>query len=237
MKEEYLFELEVQTAVKTFLTYGDSDESFEYQNLRQNTLMTSYANLCTEAKEIITSTKTHMLETERFAFKEFGAAYFDEPIEKPEIKLSEEERLATEIEVQAAVKAFFKNGDTRLYRFLGKEDFFKSYAMICDNARRILIKERKQSILREQKSEQVLGNKDSIASTLQNPTSPAIETEVAESVDFYMEHNDTNYKILSEDEFFKEYGKNSYDARRLAVSARIASSSQDQTINIVINTN
>lgn len=109
--------------------------------------------------------------------------------------------------------------------------------MICDNARRILIKERKQSILREQKSEQVLGNKDSIASTLQNPTSPAIETEVAESVDFYMEHNDTNYKILSEDEFFKEYGKNSYDARRLAVSARIASSSQDQTINIVINTN
>lgn len=220
MGKEYAFELEVQGAVKTFLTIVDSDESFEYQNIRQSAIMDVYAELCNEARIIIGESKTHMMETERKAFQEFSAGYIEELDEINNENLSPSEIVAQEIETLGAVKSFFKRGDTRLYRFLGKEDFFKNYAMLTDNARRIILKERKHSMVREQTSEQFFGNGTPPAFEMRMPFSPAIETEVAESVDCYLEHDDCNFKTLSEEDFFREYAKRSYEARKLAVEKR-----------------
>lgn len=230
MGKEYAFELEVQGAVKTFLTIVDSDESFEYQNIRQSAVMNVYAELCQEARRIIGESKTHMMETERRAFQEFSGGYIEELDEINNDNLSPSEIVAQEIETRGAVNSFFKRGDTRLYRFLGKEDFFKNYAMISDNARRIIIKERKHSMVREQTSEQFFGNGTPTAFETRVPFSPAIEAEVVESVDCYLEHDDCNFKTLSEDDFFREYAKRSYEARKLAVEKR-----QEMTATDMLN--
>lgn len=219
----YASELEVQGAVKAFITKNESDEGFEYQNIRQNAIMDVYADLSSEARQIISAFKTYMAETERQAIRDLGVTgYIEELDEVSSSSLSADEVLAQELETQSAVKNYFKRGDIRLYRFLGKEDFFKAYAMISENARRILSKERKQSIVREQTSEQFFGNGTEMPFESRTPTTPAIEIETAESVDYFMDNSDCNYKVLSEDEFFREYAKNSYDARKEAVERREA---------------
>lgn len=225
MSSKYVDELEVQGAVEAYLT---TEASGEYKNLSTNLIMRSHAELCDEARTIIRKTKDSLAESERQLLQECGDSYIEGIQAHDSEILSQEEKHAQEIETQAAVKAFFSNCKPRLYQLLGSADFFSSYTLLCERARSIISKEHKSMLAREQMANRFF-EKDSlpIPSEKKLPILPEIELEVANTVGFYLAHDQSNYEGNSEEDFFSAYAKLSYSARNHVVEHR-----KDQNMTI-----
>lgn len=214
MDEKYLLELEVQGAVEMFLSKIDSNDSFAYQSLKDGYHYSTYAQISEHARKVISEERKKMYEGENAGFTDFQEDEYASEFLMVE-KSKKGNVVAEEIETQAAVRAFFEKGDTRGCRFLGEEDFFKAYTMLCYKARKILAEARDNIFNKEQLEEEYFSYTFANESRYNlNPVTPSTELEVASAVRFYMNTSNHNYKLLDEEDFFRMYALNSYEARK-----------------------